>query len=297
MYLSIAFNLGSMQIADGIPPPGSTNIAGWKIHHEWVDVFHSENGDIPASSVSLPGGLKCLLHRHTATLHRFYGATEGNGALVNICRTGDDDNVAGAEMGRTSRAMAKRVHAWDMCEAKIEQQMQLVQLASGRSIYWRSLFMNCAMLHRFNIYNRATKENCIFRLWWEADSGSIFCAFNFASSGVQSCVSHNVTSWGKPAREIPERQLPFDSALGQKPPQRPEVIRATSGSFRERHFNVPESYRSRRPNWTTTFFRAETLTLELLEMGMFFFGHLTMYNRTQKLNIKIGFSLCHSRPR
>ena len=66
MYLSIAFNLGdlffeffqakNMQIADGIPPPGSTNIAGWKIHHEWVDVFHFENGDIPASSVSLPGG-------------------------------------------------------------------------------------------------------------------------------------------------------------------------------------------------------------------------------------------------
>ncbi len=34
--------------------PGSSKIAGWKIHHEWVDVFPIENGDILASYVSLP---------------------------------------------------------------------------------------------------------------------------------------------------------------------------------------------------------------------------------------------------
>ena len=28
--------------------PGSTNIAGWKIHHEWVDVFPIQDGDFPA---------------------------------------------------------------------------------------------------------------------------------------------------------------------------------------------------------------------------------------------------------
>lgn len=38
--------------------------------------------------------------------------------------------------------------------------------------------------------------------------------------------------------------VPFDRALGQKPQQRPEVIRETSGSCRECHFNVPESHRA-----------------------------------------------------
>lgn len=78
----------------------------------------------PAPSVCQE--VKIIVTPPHCLLHRFYGATEGNGALVNVCRTvfltGDDDNVAGAEMGWKSRAVAKR--AWDMCEAKIEQRMQ-----------------------------------------------------------------------------------------------------------------------------------------------------------------------------
>lgn len=134
------------------------------------------------------------------------------------------------------------VHAWHVW-GKNRAADAIAQLASGRSISWRSLSMNCAMLHRVNIYNRATKQNCIFRLWWEADPSSIFLCFQFCmrSSGVQSCVSHNVTSWGKPAREIPENVsygLAFGTirqSIGARPQQRPEVIRETSGSFRECH--------------------------------------------------------------
>ena len=37
--------------------PGSTNIAGWKMDPDWVDVFPIENGDIPVSYVSLPAGI------------------------------------------------------------------------------------------------------------------------------------------------------------------------------------------------------------------------------------------------
>ena len=37
--------------------PGSTNIAGWEMDPDWVDVFPIKNGDIPASYVSLPEGI------------------------------------------------------------------------------------------------------------------------------------------------------------------------------------------------------------------------------------------------
>lgn len=194
----------------------------------------------------------------------------------------------------------------DMCEAKIEQWMQLVQLASGRSISWRSLFMNCAML----IGSISTIEQPKITVFSGSDEKLIQAAY-FVLSILQAQAFNLVcrTTWrrlGKSAREIPETSsytLAFgtirQSIWGQKPQQRPEVIRRNIG--RELHrmsFLTSQRVTGRAsPNWTTLLFRAETLTLELLEMGMFFFGHLTMYNRTQKLNIKIGFSLCHSRPR
>ena len=36
--------------------PGSSNIAGWNMAPDWVDVFPIKNGDIPACYVSLPEG-------------------------------------------------------------------------------------------------------------------------------------------------------------------------------------------------------------------------------------------------
>ena len=33
------------------PTPEFTKMTGWKIHHEWVDVFPIENGDVPMSEL------------------------------------------------------------------------------------------------------------------------------------------------------------------------------------------------------------------------------------------------------
>lgn len=200
-------------------------------------------------------------------------------------------------MGRKSRAVAKRA-----CMTCVRQKSSSGCNRTTRkwwSISWRSLFMNCAMLHRVNIYNRATKDNCIFRPWWEADPGSIFCAFNFASSGVQSCVSRNVTSWGKPAREIPKRQLRVGFRYHStehwgKSRNNDRRWFAKHQGAAENVILTSQRVTGRQPkldNFTVT---RRALPLELLEMGMFF-GHLTMYNRTQKLNIFCFFSLCHSR--
>ena len=38
------------------------NMAGWKTHHEWVDVFPIEHGDFPASHVSELRGVYCHIH-------------------------------------------------------------------------------------------------------------------------------------------------------------------------------------------------------------------------------------------
>ena len=49
--------------------PGSTNIAGWKMDPGWVDVFPIENGDIPASYVSLPEGIWDVYRMYMCVLH------------------------------------------------------------------------------------------------------------------------------------------------------------------------------------------------------------------------------------
>ena len=55
-FLSIFFFQTCKFWVERIYTPGSTNIAGWKVDPDWVDVFPIWKWDIPASYVSLPEG-------------------------------------------------------------------------------------------------------------------------------------------------------------------------------------------------------------------------------------------------